>query len=404
MLRTRACRRAFTLMELLVVISVIMILMSLLLPAIQRARESANVVSCMNRLKQIGIAIHLYASTFDSFPTDYDQPISKFSFLLPPPFGAPSNSPDVPTEYYWPNFGATPPENMPIYAAVLPFIEQDVQVPTWRTDPQPVPTFLCPSRRGVAIGAKDDYCGAIHPAYYISSVRSVFGVSRFKRLGYCGGEPEWLSINFKLYDHNQEPPDPQPYIDAGWTFVGTETFDPPQYEIEPAVWFPFFEMRPDWKNKYAILGGHFFQSLSVRQVSDADGTSCTLLMAHKGKDPAYYNGLGQNDLGWWAVDNYLEHKRSFEVFARDQNHIVLKNYLGDRVVMYAEGMMMSPHTNTMPALAADGSVRNFGFSMSPETLFRAWAYNDGEILDLDAPGPGAPYAGPPPPGTTMGQQ
>jgi prepilin-type N-terminal cleavage/methylation domain-containing protein len=125
----RSKKQGFTLIELLVVIAIIAILISLLLPAVQQAREAARRTQCKNNLKQIGLALHNYLDVFTGFP--------------------PSFVSDVGVD--------TPGGEWSIHSRILPYLEQGnlysmADLSLAYDDPangdiasQRVATFMCPS-------------------------------------------------------------------------------------------------------------------------------------------------------------------------------------------------------------------------------------------------------------------
>src|SRR5580700_10657687 len=97
-----ANRRGFTLIELLVVIAIIGILVGMLVPAVQKVRESASRLQCQNNLKQIGLALHGYHDANGAFPQAY-KPLPTADLTAPAGTGT---------------YGAG------AFVMILPFIEQ----------------------------------------------------------------------------------------------------------------------------------------------------------------------------------------------------------------------------------------------------------------------------------------
>jgi prepilin-type N-terminal cleavage/methylation domain-containing protein len=126
--------RGFTLIELLVVIAIIAILIGLLLPAVQKVREAANRMTCSNKLKQMGIAVHNFQATYGKLPLAEGAPNGA---------GNPWSTSGFPINNPAGGYGTT-------FFYLLPYLEQDnlykqANGNSMNVGSTVVKAFICPS-------------------------------------------------------------------------------------------------------------------------------------------------------------------------------------------------------------------------------------------------------------------
>jgi prepilin-type N-terminal cleavage/methylation domain-containing protein len=202
--RHRARPRAFTLIELLVVIAIIAILIGLLLPAVQKIREAANRMSCSNKMKQLGLALHNYHDVNNTLPPGAQGAV----FPIPNPAG-----------------NTTTIAGTSWIVFILPYIEQDNLFKQYRFDlaynsvenglvgSNVVPTLYCPSgpspkkyldpNTNVNTNPSTHYYGVMGPGGLTDNWPIVYnGVTYTYRIGSANANGAWSGHG--VLSHYQE--------------------------------------------------------------------------------------------------------------------------------------------------------------------------------------------------------
>lgn len=312
-----ARRGAFSLVELLVVIAIIGLLLFLLLPAVQSARESARSISCRNNLRQMALGLTLYEEQMGHYPT------AGWGWKWPP----------------YADLRAANRQSGSWTYSVLPYMEQSTlhepAVTTERVQASPLPWFNCPSRRP----ALRYFCSNTDVA-----APWVEFVAKFDYAA-CAG------------DHNEPNA-------AGPTRA---FFQPSTYEqgADENWWHAQGEIRD--------ATGLIYQRSMTSLAEIVDGTSYTYLVGEKHLEPMHYTtgqGIGDLESAYHGADD-----DSLRVCwspdgppRRDTDGVQSRRLFG------------SAHPQSMHMAFADGSVARLSYHMDVETHRRLGNRRDRQIV------------------------
>jgi prepilin-type N-terminal cleavage/methylation domain-containing protein/prepilin-type processing-associated H-X9-DG protein len=323
--------RAFTLVELLVVITIIGILIALLLPAVQAAREAARRMQCSNNLKQLSLGCLTHESAQGFLPS------AGWGYAWA---GDPDRGFDKRQPGGW-------------HFNILPYIEQeslrsmgtggDMNAGRQRAA-TPLATFNCPTRRKVIA-----YEYGPHPEVYRNiSLPTVLGRSDYaactgEATAGCGAGPKAGS---PLYKNGDDMTEAQ-WQDVPGRYCGGEN----------------------------DATGVIYRRSMCRMAAITDGVSNTYLVGERYIDPdTYTTGKADDDDQGWDMGYDFDVNRwtnnSADYWPRQDR--------AGAIGMYAFG---SAHSNTFNMAFCDGSVHSIGYSIAGETHRCLGSRNDNKPID-----------------------
>jgi prepilin-type N-terminal cleavage/methylation domain-containing protein/prepilin-type processing-associated H-X9-DG protein len=351
----------FTLIELLVVIAIIGVLIALLLPAVQAAREAARRSQCTNNLKQIGLAIHNYHTANNAFP-----------------MGASFQPQNNPSDYaMWNSFSAQAlmlgyMEQRSLYNA-LNFSaspESDIKANT-TTVRMTISTFLCPSDPNVGAGKTD-----------INSYAASFGATTH-------GLFDWTDQGIAAQRQNQRPKDSSGMFTFGLAYGVADCTDGTSGTIAYSEWVVGKTGTQNYRGNL-LIGATGNGPSDMNAFSNEAATLAALDdCAKQFKQMALSNSLpGNYDTKGWR---WAQGTAGFAMFNTIQTPNDIRGYGGCRYgcsgcwpdSSYTIGAA-SYHSGGANFLMTDGSVRFIKDSVNRRTYWALGTRDGGEAISADA--------------------
>jgi prepilin-type N-terminal cleavage/methylation domain-containing protein/prepilin-type processing-associated H-X9-DG protein len=372
LLRRSPHRHAFTLIELLVVIAIIGVLIALLLPAVQSAREAARRAQCSNNLKQIGLGFMNFESAngfLPQGPHDGHAQAVTSDGVTPNPAGYRYDErPGTDTYGGTTCCNAAHPDGWNHFFKITPYIEMQQVYNLANFDTPPIH-----GGRPANFNGEDDVARVSIAIYNCPTRRPLerYGSAGMTRLDYAGNAGFFQGETYEC------------------TTSGTES---PFLPLPPNGLGPIGDERatPNQGNTGRRRGAIVWSGRgATRKLADfRDGTSNSILVAEKSLPDTRWGSDGGDNERWnnsgWDEDNIRWH---FPPIA-DSAAPALKGHCSSPSQPNTGGtlwrrMFGASHPGGMNALLGDGSVRFVKFTIDPSTFRKLCVIDDGEPLSAD---------------------
>lgn len=368
-------RSAFTLVELLVVIAIIGVLVALLLPAVQAAREAARRSECQNKLKQIGLSIQNHLNAQKVFPTGGDGYYADIKNFVTPP--APNASGKAPA-------GAKPngPNKQGVSWGyqILPYLEQGaIQQATDRSQlaTNVIPGYFCPSRRAPA--SVDPQIGGISTQFYLIDYAGAVPVQN----GMCNTAAP-SPQQYQLYPWGDAMMTAGRYSNTGGSFFCGASISDGSAAPKNDTNYDGLITRTPWKFN-PKPDGKFANNVNfaVKPGQALDGLSNTLLVSEKLVRPdMYQGGHPSDDYGWsdgWDPD--VMRSTGFQPMSDGDSKCLATNnqQCSPSADIWQFG---SAHSSGVNAVFGDGSVHQISFTVDVVLFNSLGGKSEGQIVDL----------------------